>query len=154
MQAIPTGFVEHIMKETSSTKAATLVSPNGEQWHVDICKDKSIKHDVYFCGNGWLKFVHAHNLGLGYFLVFGYRGNMLFDIRVYDPSTCEITSYASSDAHKEDFVEESSNAKLEKEKKERIQIKIEDNESGNINANFCFLIFKIYIFFCLISFSI
>lgn len=105
MQAIPNAVSDHILKEECNAMTATLVSPNGMSWDVRVYID-DMREKLYFGGEGWLQFVHAHNLGLGYFLVFCYEGNMMFNFRVYDLSACETTSYASIELNKKDVKEE------------------------------------------------
>ena len=132
MQAVPTGFVKHIEKKKCSRTTATIVSPNGESWHVDVYNDR-MQENMYFGGDGWLQFVHAHNLKPGYFLVFCYRGNMVFSFRAFDLSTCEITSYASTDVRKEDVSNNENNADIEKEKMMMMpEVKVEYQESSGM----------------------
>jgi len=88
MQPLPRAFVKNLTKEKPSKKAS-IVNPNGKSWPVDVFKEKN-KQDMNFGGDTWEHFVHAHKLGFGYFLVFFYRGNMVFAFRAYDLSTCEI----------------------------------------------------------------
>ena len=76
------------MKEKSSKTAASLVNPNGESWHVNVYRDDD--QDMYIGGPGWLELARAHNLSLGYFLMFHYEGSMVFTFRAFDLSTCEI----------------------------------------------------------------
>ena len=63
------------------------MNPNGKAWHVEVHKDKQ---SMYFEGAGWIEAIRAHNLELGYFLVFSYKRNMVFNFKAYDLSTCEI----------------------------------------------------------------
>ncbi|ONK78076.1 uncharacterized protein A4U43_C02F14040 [Asparagus officinalis] len=46
--------------------------------------------EVHIGGLGWANLAHAHNLGLGYFLIFQYQGNIVFDFKAFDLITCEI----------------------------------------------------------------
>lgn len=41
-----------------------------------------------FFGNGWKEFTEAHDLCVGYFLVFCHEGNMVFTVKVFDWSGC------------------------------------------------------------------
>ncbi|XP_020254980.1 B3 domain-containing protein REM9-like [Asparagus officinalis] len=84
---IPKAFVKHILKGVS-IKRARLVNPNGNSWLINIYKENQC---MYFGGDGWKELIHAHNLKLGYILVFSYKGNMVLNFRAYDLSTCEIT---------------------------------------------------------------
>ena len=43
---------------------------------------------MYF-GEGWQDFAVAHDLSVGFLLVFKYRGNMEFKVTVFDLSACE-----------------------------------------------------------------
>ncbi|KAJ8498794.1 hypothetical protein OPV22_009346 [Ensete ventricosum] len=79
---IPRHFTERL--ECENHRAATILSPRGKFWHVSIERDG---HDVYF-GNGWKEFTEAHDLCVGYFLVFCYEGNMVFTVEVFDWSGC------------------------------------------------------------------
>lgn len=88
MQPLPRAFVKHPTKEKPS-KRVTLVNPNGKSWPVDIFKEKG-KQDMHYGGETWEHLVHAHKLGFGYFLIYFYRGSMVFDFRAYDLSTREI----------------------------------------------------------------
>ncbi|XP_020243790.1 B3 domain-containing protein Os03g0212300-like [Asparagus officinalis] len=131
--AIPTAFVREIVKERCNVRTSTLVNPNGKSWRVDVYEDHK-KDYMYFSGNGWLRFVRAHKLGVGYFVVFCYKGNMVFKFRVYDLSACEITSYASSDAPRENFYNNKKKTNNENEKKkmkEKITvINVEEDEEN------------------------
>ena len=49
-----------------------------------------VRHSMQFEGDGWKELIHVPNLELGYFLVFSYKGNMVFNFKAYDLSTCEI----------------------------------------------------------------
>ncbi|URD74385.1 B3 DNA binding domain [Musa troglodytarum] len=79
---IPHHFTERLACENH--RAATILSPLGKFWHVSIERDG---HDMYF-GNGWKEFTEAHDLCVGYFLVFCHEGNMVFTVEVFDWSGC------------------------------------------------------------------
>ncbi|KAJ3693389.1 hypothetical protein LUZ60_008869 [Juncus effusus] len=66
-------------------KRATLYVPGGTNWHVEIHKNDG---DVFF-GTGWPEFAKAHDLHTGYFLIFRYEGNMVFNITVFDTTCCD-----------------------------------------------------------------
>ncbi|ONK78357.1 uncharacterized protein A4U43_C02F17790 [Asparagus officinalis] len=86
---LPTKFVKNVlMNKKGELGLASLVNPIGEIWHVEVYKHAD--EDMCIGGLGWSELAHAHNLGLGYFLVFRYRGDMVFDFRAFDLSTCEI----------------------------------------------------------------
>ncbi|XP_020242853.1 B3 domain-containing protein Os11g0197600-like [Asparagus officinalis] len=125
----PTAFVKQIVKaEIFKTKTATLISPNGGSWHVNVYMEYDSENCMYFSGDGWLRFIHAHKLQEGYFLVFCYKGNALFKFRVYDLSACDITSYASIDVHDDNGNEnvkvntKSKNISKQKKMKEKIPV--------------------------------
>ncbi|XP_020242848.1 putative B3 domain-containing protein Os04g0347400 [Asparagus officinalis] len=125
----PTAFVKQIVKaEKFKTKTATLISPNGGSWHVNVYMDYNSENCMYFTGDGWLRFIRAHKLREGYFLVFCYKGNALFKFRVYDLSACDITSYASIDAHDDNGNEnvkvntKSKNISKQRKMKEKIRV--------------------------------
>lgn len=65
-------------------KLATLFSPNGKFWHVEI---NHTGQDIYF-QKGWSEFAKAHDLHAGYFVVFRYEGNMIFKVKVFDTTGC------------------------------------------------------------------
>ncbi|PKA55611.1 B3 domain-containing protein REM5 [Apostasia shenzhenica] len=72
---------------------ATLVNPKGKSWRVDIYKDSdSIR---YFGGEAWRDLVKSHRLGAGFLLLFDFKGDLIFDFRVYDLSTSEVNNYPS-----------------------------------------------------------
>ncbi|ONK59957.1 uncharacterized protein A4U43_C08F12690 [Asparagus officinalis] len=135
-KVFPTAFVKQIVKaEIFKTKTATLISPNGGSWHVNVYMEYDSENCMYFSGDGWLRFIHAHKLQEGYFLVFCYKGNALFKFRVYDLSACDITSYASIDVHDDNGNEnvkvntKSKNISKQKKMKEKIPvIMVEDEE--------------------------
>lgn len=86
LQPLPQAFTRHLQKEKSTNKA-TLVNPNGKSWCIDVLKEKQ---DMHFEGQAWLNFLNINKLKLGYFLVFSYKGNMVFNFQAYGLSTCEI----------------------------------------------------------------
>uniref|UniRef100_A0A8I6XTU1 TF-B3 domain-containing protein n=1 Tax=Hordeum vulgare subsp. vulgare TaxID=112509 RepID=A0A8I6XTU1_HORVV len=42
-----------------------------------------------YLDRGWKQFVHAYDLGIGYFLVFRYDGNATFAMKVFDTTMCQ-----------------------------------------------------------------
>ncbi|ONK64256.1 uncharacterized protein A4U43_C07F23740 [Asparagus officinalis] len=90
---LPTKFVTNVLATKEiKVESASLVNPIGASWNVEV--HTNVDQELYIGGLGWSDLAHAHSLGLGYFLVFRYRGDMAFDFRAFDLSTCEI-SYPS-----------------------------------------------------------
>ncbi|CAN1729164.1 B3 domain-containing protein REM5 [Linum perenne] len=82
MLPLPKKFARH-----SSGTTATLQTPPGEQWTVDInCDNDGTKH---FAGQ-WNDFYSSNSLKLGHFLLFKHNGNNHFSVAIFDTSTCEI----------------------------------------------------------------
>ncbi|XP_065851330.1 B3 domain-containing protein REM5-like [Euphorbia lathyris] len=55
-------------------------------------------------GDGWKKFVEDHGLKIGEFLVFRYKGDLIFNVMVFDRSTCE-KEYAPPTALEEEKIQ-------------------------------------------------
>lgn len=126
MQSLPRAFVKRSSMEESQ-KRAKLVNPDGRSWRIHAYK---VKLDVYFAGDSWVHFLKAHDIKVGYFLVFSYRGNMVFNFRAYDLSTCEITypKISLMEKKRRDIVTPSISLK---EKKRRVD-KTLDQNSGTM----------------------
>ena len=62
-----------------------LKGPSGYSWFVELVQ----KNDDLFFDEGWADFVRDHSLEWGDFLVFRYDGDLVFDVKVFDQSTCE-----------------------------------------------------------------
>ena len=72
--------MKHLPKEMPN--AATLTGPSGSHWRV------SVKNDANgtYLQKGWKKFMKENKLGGNEFLTFRYDGNMLFYVKIFDPS--------------------------------------------------------------------
>lgn len=79
---IPPAFVKYIIN--LGGKRATLVSPLGNSWSVNI---HGYKKNMWF-REGWTEFAQAHDLKLGYFMVFRYEDDRTFSFQVFDTSAC------------------------------------------------------------------
>ena len=90
MQSIPISFFKHLKGE--ECEKAVLRSLSGKLWHVKINGRRF--------EDGWKEFAKYHALHVGDFLVFRHEGNMVFDVMVFDPSTCE-REYTSFDVKQE-----------------------------------------------------
>ncbi|XP_073001946.1 putative B3 domain-containing protein Os04g0347400 [Typha latifolia] len=82
---IPPNFAVHLLNNNIfDGREATILSPLGKFWHVELIRDGS---QVFF-GRGWNKFLKAYDLLVGYMLVLRYEGNLVFTIKVFDLSAC------------------------------------------------------------------
>ncbi|CAN1156943.1 B3 domain-containing protein At1g49475, partial [Linum perenne] len=82
MLPLPKKFARH-----SRGTTATLQTPPGEQWTMDIiCDNDGTKQ---FVGQ-WNDFYTFNSLKLGHFLLFKHNGNNHFSVAIFDTSTCEI----------------------------------------------------------------
>ncbi|KAJ3697555.1 hypothetical protein LUZ61_001260 [Rhynchospora tenuis] len=84
---IPKKFYKHL--PTVLPKWASLVTQSCKIWRVDVHQNEE---GIYF-SRGWSEFVKAHDLQLGYFLLFRYEGKMIFTVKVFD-TTCCLKDYA------------------------------------------------------------
>nr|XP_029118560.1 B3 domain-containing protein Os03g0212300 isoform X2 [Elaeis guineensis] len=83
---IPHDFIRYfIRKKVEKADTAVLRSPLGKSWHVKVHGNFK---DMYF-GEGWQDFAVAHDLSVGFLLVFKYKGNMEFKVTIFDLSACE-----------------------------------------------------------------
>ncbi|XP_042493927.1 B3 domain-containing protein REM5-like isoform X3 [Macadamia integrifolia] len=83
--SIPKAFLKHLMDEMSEEGVGEATLRNRQcaqkSWHVKV---------KGFCfTKGWSDFVRDNDLGFGDFLVFTYKGSMIFDVKVFDRSCCE-----------------------------------------------------------------
>ncbi|XP_029119999.2 putative B3 domain-containing protein Os03g0621600 isoform X4 [Elaeis guineensis] len=79
---IPPAFVKYIINLRG--KRATLVSPLRNSWSVNI---HGYKKNMWF-QEGWAEIAQAHDLKLGYFMVFRYEDDSTFSFQVFDTSAC------------------------------------------------------------------
>ncbi|XWS25694.1 hypothetical protein CRYUN_Cryun27aG0089500 [Craigia yunnanensis] len=80
---IPVGF--HRNLEGRISGSVLLNGPSEFSWVVELVQ----KNDDLFFDEGWADFVRDHSLECGEFLVFRYDGDLVFDVKVFDQSTCE-----------------------------------------------------------------
>ncbi|KAI4375718.1 hypothetical protein MLD38_013552 [Melastoma candidum] len=92
LQRIPDNFVRKVRDELSAV--STLNVPDGSVWHIGIQK---IDNKFWF-HEGWQNFAEHYSIGVGYFLVFGYEGNSIFNIYIFNLTTSEI-NYHSNTRH-------------------------------------------------------
>ncbi|KAK2973174.1 hypothetical protein RJ640_009804 [Escallonia rubra] len=75
---IPESFFKYLREE----KPEQVMLRRGElKWAVTM--------NGSFFGNGWTEFAEDNGVEEGYFLVFSHEGDMVFDVVVFDQSTCE-----------------------------------------------------------------
>ncbi|KAF7810929.1 B3 domain-containing transcription factor VRN1-like isoform X2 [Senna tora] len=65
---------------------ATLTVPDGNVWRVGL---KKADNKIWF-HDGWQDFAQRYSIGVGYFLVFRYEGNSLFNVHIFHLATSEI----------------------------------------------------------------
>ena len=81
-QRIPKKFYKHL--PASPPKQASLVTQTDKIWRVDVCQNEE-----GICFNrGWPEFAKAHHLQIGYLVVFRYEGKMVFNVEVFDTTSC------------------------------------------------------------------
>ncbi|XP_039066366.1 B3 domain-containing protein REM5-like [Hibiscus syriacus] len=78
--SIPLAFFKHYLKTQTNGPRAVLRS-HGRTWPVKI-RDRRFE-------DGWGDFARDHDLHVGDFLLFGYGGDMVFDVVVFDTSACQ-----------------------------------------------------------------
>ncbi|KAL6873461.1 hypothetical protein ACP4OV_013543 [Aristida adscensionis] len=82
---IPDKFVhEHLTEGCPISKNAMIFSPLGKFWHVELDRDQP----GVLLGDGWVRFLTAHDLSEGNILVFRYEGNMVFTVEVFLHNGC------------------------------------------------------------------
>ncbi|KAJ1260002.1 hypothetical protein BS78_10G198800, partial [Paspalum vaginatum] len=83
---IPDKFVqEHLMTGTcSSSQKATIFSPLGKFWRVEVDRDQS----GVLLGESWAQFLTAHDLSDGCILLFRYEGDMVFTVEAFLHNGC------------------------------------------------------------------
>ncbi|PWA93740.1 B3 DNA binding domain-containing protein [Artemisia annua] len=80
LQSIPISYQKYLV---SLRKNETAILKRGcRKWHVKIDKD-------WVFGEGWETFVRENGVQEFDFVVFKHEGNMVFDIMVFDTSSCE-----------------------------------------------------------------
>ncbi|CAA2971110.1 B3 domain-containing transcription factor VRN1-like [Olea europaea subsp. europaea] len=81
---IPNKFVEKYGNELSSI--VKLSDPIDIIWCVRLVKVET----TLWLHDGWEKFVEDHSIGYGYFLLFKYKGNSCFNVRIFDLTATEV----------------------------------------------------------------
>ncbi|RCV22286.1 hypothetical protein SETIT_4G208800v2 [Setaria italica] len=82
---IPDEFVqEHLTDTHPSSKRAMIFSPLGKFWRVELDRDQP----GVLLGDGWVRFLTAHDLSEGNILVFRYDDSMVFTVEVFMQSGC------------------------------------------------------------------
>ncbi|KAL2490730.1 Uncharacterized protein Adt_26358 [Abeliophyllum distichum] len=90
---IPRKFVGKYGPELSNV--VRLTDSIGGVWCVRLEK---VEKTLWF-HDGWEKFVQDHSISYGYFLVFKYRGNSNFNVRIFDLTASEV-HYPLNSSHK------------------------------------------------------
>ncbi|KAL8138965.1 hypothetical protein V2J09_004966 [Rumex salicifolius] len=88
---IPVKFVKEFRNDISSS--ATLIVPGEKRWTVRVLSEGG---ELWF-SDGLDEFFEFYSVSFGFFLLFEYRGNSEFRVRIFNLTTCEI-SYPSIDA--------------------------------------------------------
>ncbi|KAJ4963070.1 hypothetical protein NE237_023009 [Protea cynaroides] len=89
--SIPSKFVQCLKDELSGTDSSLcgtvfLKVPSNKTWKIELKRTK----DGLFFQNGWSNFIRDHSLEEGNILFFIYRGNLNFDVFMFDhESLCE-----------------------------------------------------------------
>ncbi|KFK22972.1 b3 domain-containing protein [Arabis alpina] len=84
MMRIPTIFAK--LKGSKLSKFVTLETPLGFKRSIKL---KRIGEEIWF-QEGWGEFAEAHSISEGHFLLFEYKGNSSFHIKIFNVSACEI----------------------------------------------------------------
>ncbi|KAK9130132.1 hypothetical protein Sjap_010619 [Stephania japonica] len=82
---IPKAFRIKRLNGVRDRKHAKLQNKMGETWNVNM---RSNDEEMWL-DKGWKEFVKDNEVNLGDFLVFKHKGNMVFDVLLFDPSACE-----------------------------------------------------------------
>ncbi|KAG4208204.1 hypothetical protein ERO13_A03G116300v2 [Gossypium hirsutum] len=80
---IPVGFNRNL--EGRGSGSVLLKGPSGYSWNVKLVQ----RNDDLLFDEGWADFVADHSLECGEILVFRYDGDLVFDVKVFDQSSCE-----------------------------------------------------------------
>ncbi|XP_031393592.1 B3 domain-containing transcription factor VRN1-like [Punica granatum] len=81
---IPDNFLRKHRDELSPV--ATLHVSDGHLWRVGIRK----ADNKFWFHDGWQEFAEHYSIGIGYFLIFRYEGNSIFNVYIYNLTTSEI----------------------------------------------------------------
>ncbi|XP_065848508.1 uncharacterized protein [Euphorbia lathyris] len=127
--SIPVSFFKYLKGEECDR--AKLRSQGGKLWPIKINGRRF--------EDGWKHFVEDHDLQIGDFLVFRHEGDMVFDVLVFDRTTCQREYLPIIDIKEEEFEIHDQNRpkytstgkKLEKEKKVKTGLKETDSSSAH-----------------------
>ncbi|CAN0880109.1 Putative B3 domain-containing protein Os03g0621600, partial [Linum grandiflorum] len=89
---LPLKFVRRYGSDITSV--AKLSLPNGNTWQVDVekkRKEDGSKEEEIWLTKGWGEFMEHHSISKGFFLVFQYRGHSVFDVDIFNLTTCSIS---------------------------------------------------------------
>ncbi|XP_078171467.1 putative B3 domain-containing protein Os06g0632500 [Carex rostrata] len=100
--SIPKKFYKHL--PASPPKQASLVTQTDKFWRVDVCQNEE---GIICFSRGWPEFAKAHHLQIGYLAVFRYEGKMVFNVEVFDTTSC-LKNYSLSPCKPPNFKFESS----------------------------------------------
>ncbi|KAK9163897.1 hypothetical protein Syun_004799 [Stephania yunnanensis] len=89
---IPKAFRTKRLNGVDNCKHAKLRTKRGETWNVKMRSDD----EEMWLDKGWKEFVKDNEVSLGDFLVFEHKGNMVFDVLLFDPSACEKEYWSTS----------------------------------------------------------
>ncbi|RLM56210.1 hypothetical protein C2845_PM10G16640 [Panicum miliaceum] len=82
---IPDKFVqEHLTDNYPSSQNAIIFSPLGKFWRIELDRHQS----GMLLGDGWARFLTAHDLSEGNILVFRYENNMVFTVEAFMQNGC------------------------------------------------------------------
>ncbi|KAK4752123.1 hypothetical protein SAY87_020921 [Trapa incisa] len=82
---IPENFLRKFRDELSHV--ATLHVSDGHIWRVGVRK----ADNKFWFHDGWEDFSDHYSIGVGYFLIFRYEGNSIFNVYIYNLTTSEIS---------------------------------------------------------------
>lgn len=95
---IPPAFVEHNVIDPS--ERAQIKGPSGSIWYVQL----SVRGKDIYLQDGWKKFVEDHSLKDSNFLLFGYEGNGLFTVQIFDKTGCNIEEIITCNTSKKSIL--------------------------------------------------
>ncbi|KAK4794991.1 hypothetical protein SAY86_012985 [Trapa natans] len=82
---IPENFLRKFRDELSPV--ATLHVSDGHIWRVGVRK----ADNKFWFYDGWEEFSDHYSISMGYFLIFRYEGNSIFNVYIYNLTTSEIS---------------------------------------------------------------
>ena len=85
MQSIPRSFHKQLQVQDKQDKnEVVLRAKRGKTWEIKVDHQQGYKFK-----DGWEYFCKYYGLQVGDFLVFKHRGNLVFDVLIFDPTACE-----------------------------------------------------------------